>query len=31
VAYREPQIGAARGQAIVFYDGDMILGGGIAE
>ncbi|MGA2367238.1 MAG: tRNA 2-thiouridine(34) synthase MnmA [Dehalococcoidia bacterium] len=31
VAYREPQIGAARGQAIVFYDGDVVMGGGIAE
>jgi tRNA-specific 2-thiouridylase len=30
VTYREPQIAAARGQSIVFYDGDMVLGGGIA-
>lgn len=28
VSYREPQIAAARGQAIVFYDGDTVLGGG---
>ncbi len=31
VTYSEPQIGAARGQAIVFYDGDVVLGGGISE
>ncbi len=31
VAYREPQIGAAPGQAIVFYDGDVVVGGGIVE
>jgi tRNA-specific 2-thiouridylase len=31
VTYKEPQIAAARGQAIVFYDGDVVLGGGIAE
>jgi tRNA-specific 2-thiouridylase len=31
VTYREPQIGAARGQSIVFYDGDVVVGGGIAE
>ncbi len=30
VVYSEPQIGAAPGQAIVFYDGDVVLGGGIA-
>jgi tRNA-specific 2-thiouridylase len=30
VAYREKQIGAARGQAIVFYVGDTVLGGGTA-
>jgi len=31
VTYEEPQIGAARGQAIVFYDGDVVLGGGIVK
>jgi tRNA-specific 2-thiouridylase len=31
VAYKEPQVGASRGQSIVFYDGDVVLGGGIAE
>lgn len=31
VTYTEPQIGAARGQSIVFYDGDVVVGGGIAE
>ena len=31
VTYLEPQIGAARGQSIVFYDGDLVVGGGIAE
>jgi tRNA-specific 2-thiouridylase len=31
VTYKEPQPGAARGQAIVFYQGDVVLGGGIAE
>ena len=31
VIYKEPQIAAASGQAIVFYDGDVVLGGGIAE
>jgi tRNA-specific 2-thiouridylase len=31
VTYREPQIGAARGQSIVFYDGDVVLGGGFVE
>lgn len=31
VAYSEPQIGAARGQSIVFYDGDVVVGGGVAE
>ncbi len=31
VTYREPQIAAACGQAIVFYDGDVVVGGGIAE
>ena len=29
VNYKEPQIAAARGQAIVFYNGDVVLGGGI--
>jgi tRNA-uridine 2-sulfurtransferase len=28
VKYSGPQIAAARGQAIVFYDGDVVLGGG---
>ena len=31
VKYMERQIGAARGQAIVFYDGDVVLGGGIVK
>jgi tRNA U34 2-thiouridine synthase MnmA/TrmU len=31
VKYKEPQIAAARGQAIVFYNGDTVLGGGIVE
>ena len=31
VEYSERQIGAARGQAIVFYDGDVVLGGGIVK
>lgn len=31
VIYREPQIPAARGQAIVFYKGDVVLGGGTVE
>jgi len=31
VRYKEPQTGAARGQAIVFYDGDVVVGGGIVE
>ena len=31
VTYKEPQIGTAPGQAIVFYVGDTIIGGGIAE
>lgn len=30
VMYKEPQVGAAPGQAIVFYDGDVVVGGGIA-
>jgi tRNA-uridine 2-sulfurtransferase len=30
VSYDESQIGAAPGQAIVFYDGDVVVGGGIA-
>lgn len=31
VAYTEPQVAAARGQAIVFYVGDVVIGGGIVE
>jgi tRNA-specific 2-thiouridylase len=31
VEYKEPQIGVAPGQAIVFYDKDMVVGGGIVE
>jgi tRNA-specific 2-thiouridylase len=31
VEYEEPQIGAAPGQAIVFYDKDVVMGGGTAE
>jgi tRNA-specific 2-thiouridylase len=31
VTYKEPQVGAARSQAIVFYGGDRVLGGGIVE
>jgi tRNA-uridine 2-sulfurtransferase len=30
VTYNEPQAGAAPGQAIVFYDDDTVVGGGIA-
>jgi tRNA U34 2-thiouridine synthase MnmA/TrmU len=30
VAYTQQQIGAAKGQAIVFYCGDTVLGGGTA-
>ena len=30
VIYMDKQIGAARGQAIVFYAGDTVVGGGIA-
>jgi tRNA-specific 2-thiouridylase len=30
VAYTEKQVGAARGQAIVFYAGDTVVGGGTA-
>jgi len=31
VDYKEPQIGAAPGQAIVFYDKDVVVGGGTVE
>lgn len=31
VKYPGPQTAAARGQAIVFYDGDVVLGGGIVD
>ena len=31
VTYTEPQSGAARGQSIVFYRGDVAVGGGVAE
>lgn len=31
VTYTGPRVGAARGQAVVFYDGDVLVGGGIAE
>ena len=31
VTYKERQIGAARGQSIVFYDGDIVVGGGVVE
>jgi tRNA-specific 2-thiouridylase len=31
VTYKEPQAGAARGQSIVFYAGDEVVGGGIVE
>jgi tRNA-uridine 2-sulfurtransferase len=31
VTYKEAQIGAAPGQAIVFYDKDVVVGGGITE
>jgi tRNA-specific 2-thiouridylase len=29
VSFREPKQGVACGQAVVFYDGDEVLGGGI--
>ena len=29
VTFREPKLGVACGQAVVFYDGDVVLGGGI--
>jgi tRNA-specific 2-thiouridylase len=28
VRFQEPQFGVAPGQAVVFYDGDRVLGGG---
>jgi tRNA-uridine 2-sulfurtransferase len=31
IHYKEPQIGAAPGQAIVFYDKDVVVGGGTVE
>jgi tRNA-specific 2-thiouridylase len=31
VTYKEPQVGAARGQSVVFYEGDVVVGGGIVE
>ncbi|MCX5994315.1 MAG: tRNA 2-thiouridine(34) synthase MnmA [Chloroflexi bacterium] len=31
VTYKDVRVGAAPGQSIVFYDGDVVLGGGIAE
>jgi tRNA-specific 2-thiouridylase len=31
VTYQKPQAGAARGQSVVFYDGDVVIGGGIIE
>ena len=31
VAFREPQLAVTPGQAVVFYDGDYVLGGGIIE
>jgi tRNA-specific 2-thiouridylase len=31
VTFREPQFGVAPGQAVVFYDGDRVLGGGWIE
>ena len=31
VKFKEPQIAIAPGQAVVFYDGDMVVGGGMIE
>ena len=31
VSFNEPQMAVTPGQAVVFYDGDMVLGGGIIE
>jgi len=31
VTFREPQLAVTPGQAVVFYDGDYVLGGGIIE
>jgi len=31
VVFREPEKGVAPGQAVVFYDGDLVLGGGWIE
>ncbi len=31
VKFREPQVGPAPGQAAVFYDGDVVIGGGTIE
>ncbi len=31
VVFEQPQRAAAKGQSVVFYDGDMVIGGGIIE
>jgi tRNA-specific 2-thiouridylase len=31
VTFKEPQLAVTPGQAVVFYDGDCVLGGGIIE